>query len=343
MNAESSLKRRINCYGKITTLLFLWLLLLAISIPVKAQSSLSYTFASNTGTSGVYSSPSLAVLNGKIYSAYTNSSGIICMTGADSTTVTPNWTPICGGVGVTLPAADSQPALVAWNGQLLLAYARASDHVLILATSVLGQGDYTVYAPNNGTIYVAAQPALTIFNNEIYVAYQENASDHYLGLAHAAGVGDTFANTLYSAYRIGHSPGMTTFGDELVIAYFCQCDSHYLDILTTTDGSTFSFHQHTGAALSNLSPPSLVAYNGVLSIVYINNGTNDIYTTTTYDPNATSFTAPQRQSGMNFSLGGPTVVYWNGVIYAAWEGERALSSGNGGAHYLYVSTATPPS
>lgn len=178
----------------------------------------------------------------------------------------------------SFPIAD-QPTITFWNGTLYLAASDANTHQLIVDYSTdYGQNWVEHEIPG---IYVAPGPAITAFNGVLYIAYQENASAHRLGIAQSTD-GINFSNT-FQSYRIGHSPGMTTHNNKLVIATFCQCDSHYLDVYTSFDGTNFSLSEDQSQRVANASPPSLVSYNGVLYISYIENGHRVLYTTTSYD------------------------------------------------------------
>lgn len=225
---------------------------------------------------------------------------------------------------------DGQPQATVWNGYIYVAYALAGSHQLVIARSSDG-ASFNYYEPAG--ITVAPGPAIAVFNGQLYVAYQQNASSHYLGIARSTD-GINFSNQIYTQYRIGHSPGMVTYAGKLVIANFCQCDSHYLDIYNSTDGSNFSFTENTSQTLSNISAPSLAVYGNALLLAYVRNGTNDIYTSVSY--NGTSFAAPNRQSALSFSLGGSSLVVFNGQIWIFYESERALSGDpNSSSHQLY--------
>jgi hypothetical protein len=283
-------------------------------------------------SNGVNSGPSAVVFGNRIFNAlmrhYSYDPQKFCMEGYYS----PQYYWTCND-NAAYPI-DGQPQATVWNGYLYVAYALAGSHQLVIARSSDG-ATFNYYEPAG--IAVAPGPAIAVFNNQLYVAYQQNASSHYLGIARSSD-GINFSNQLYTQFRIGHSPAMVKYGTKLVIANFCQCDSHYLDIYNSTDGVNFTFTENTSQTLSNISTPSLAVYGNALLLAYVHNGTNDIYTSVAYDGH--TFAAPNRQSALTFSLGGASLVVFNNQIWIFFESERALSSDpNSGPYQIYYGIA----
>jgi hypothetical protein len=336
---------------KIPVLLFAMLLSIFWSGSSVAQQSLIFPSAH----SGDYQTTGMGVINGvvattfqnDVYTAFeaSNADGYQCGWTNGSTTspclctsipgqaiVGQEWVWNCPGY---LPAMDGQPQITVWNGIVYVAFAEAGSHQLAVASS--SNGYYFSYVEPAG-ITVAPGPAIGVFNGQLYVAYQQNASAHYLGIASSYD-GVHFSNSLHTNIQIGHSPAITQFQNKLVVANFCQCDSHYLDVYTSVDGVSFSKTEITSQVLSNISAPSLLAYNNVLALAYVRNNTNDIYTSTSYD--AVNWTTPVRQSNtLSFSLGGSSLATVNSNIYIVYESERALSyDPDSTSHQEYYSVA----
>jgi hypothetical protein len=168
--------------------------------------------------------------------------------------------------------------------------------------------------------------------SELDIAYQEDSSDHYLGLAYSTD-GYNFTNTMSTVYRIGHTPGMTTFNGQEYIVAFCQCDSHYLDVYTSTGQGQLTFlTEDRSITISNASPPSIVVANGVLVLGYIQNGSRYFQISTSYD--GINWTSPVCQSNINAvepPWGGPALAVYQNELWLFYNpqglalGPRQLS------------------
>ncbi len=316
------------------------------SLHANAQSSLNFGNAQasdqgapGTTTGNVFNGMAATTFNNKFFSVFTDDpndrsspcpGGLSVQGYASQPNQPPSWVQT---IACDVPLPDGQPQMTTFNGAIYIAYAAQGSDQLVIASSRDGE-NFSAIEPG---IQVYPRPAIGTFNNQLYVAYQQHSSSHYLGLASSFD-GSNFSNTVYQNFRIGHSPAITQFGNKLVIAAFCQCDSHYLDTYVSTDGANFSMYENRSQTLSNLSAPSLTVYNNVLALAYVHNGTNDIYTSTSYD--GVNWTGAVRQSALNFSLGGSALTVVNGQITIVYESERALGyDPRSGAHQEYYSTS----
>jgi hypothetical protein len=217
------------------------------------------------------------------------------------------------------PTVDGVAQGTVWNGRLYIAFARRSDHQLVIASSS-DAINWTLVLPAG--IYVGVSPAIAVLNNTLYIAYQENQQDHYLGMAESSD-GVNWTNQLSSVYKIGHAPGMTYFNGQLVIAAFCQCDSHYLDIYTTTGSLSPIFAtEDRSKTLSNASQPSLAVYNNVLLLGYMQNGQRYFMTSTSYD--AINWTTAFREIELTNGWNGLGLAVLNSQIYGIYESQSAI-------------------
>jgi len=187
-------------------------------------------------------------------------------------------------------------------------------------------------------IYVADSPAIGVTpdGSELDIAYQENASAHYLGIAYTTD-GVNFTNTLSSTYRIGHTPGMTTFNGQEYIVAFCQCDSHYLDVYTSTGHGQITFlTEDRGITIANASPPSIVVANGVLVLGYIQNGSRYFQISTSY--NGVNWTTPVRQTNLVPPWGGPALAVYQNQL---WLFYNPQGTSLGPRQLAYTRTSLP--
>ena len=329
---------------------------------VSGQSTLAFPDAtasdlgdSTKGYAGAISSGMAATIyNGTLWSAFvlnTNNfcPGYIGVQGYYNNVNTPHtpdmhYTPIgaCSG----FDHANGQPQMTVFNGNIWVAYASADYYNTLVVAVYNSTSGWRNAGPG---VIVNPGAAIGTFNGKIYVAYQSPDSNHYLMLTSSTtGLSQTSWSTPTVQYynsspiRIGHNPAIVQYGNKLVVAAFCQCDSHYLDVYTSTDGATWSKTEITTQTLSNLSSPSLAVSNGVLALAYVRNGTNDIYTSTSYD--AVRWSGAVRQSNnLSFSAGGSALaVLPDNYTFVLYQSERALSwDSSSGPHQEYYSLALP--
>lgn len=261
-------------------------------------------------------------LNNKLFYAYQ----------ANTPNVHPNQVCIVGYAGPgpaacpdesnsNFPRVDGVPQAAVYNGTMYLAFAALGTHQLVIAKSTDG-ANFSFNEPAG--MVVGVSPAIAFLNGVMYVAYQENNSAHYLGIAKSTDGGVTFTSQISAVYRIGHAPGMTYFNGQLVIAAFCQCDSHYLDVYTTTGSLTPTFAtEDTSKTLANASQPSLAVYNTVLLLGYMQNGQRYFQTSTSYD--AIHWTTAYRQTGLTNGWNGLGLTIVGNQIYGVYESQSAIS------------------
>ena len=297
-----------------------------------AQSSVQFPAASQTpfpGSSfGLQENAGLAAqtFNGNLFVWFrgdsTDSLGRAYMCGVEY-----NSTMSCSQDGMPISSGPGQ--LTVFKGLLYMAYAYSGTHQLVVCSSNTGLAFSCSLIAN---VYVADSPAIAVTpdGNELDIAYQENNSDHYLGVAYSTD-GATFTNKLSSTYKIGHTPAMTAFNGKLVIAAFCQCDSHYLDVYTSSGSGQISFLTENKAnTLANASPPSLVVANNVLVLGYIQNGSRYFQITTSY--NGSTWTTPVRQTNLVSPWAGPALAVYQNQLWLFYNpqgtslGARQLAS-----------------
>jgi hypothetical protein len=236
-----------------------------------------------------------------------------------------------------LPLVDGVPQATVWNGTLYLAYALHGSHQLVIATTSDVHLQTWGYSEPAG-LFVGVSPAIAVLNNKLFIAYQENQQDHYLGMASTFD-GVNWTSQLSSVYKIGHAPGMTYFNGQLVIAAFCQCDSHYLDVYTSTGSLSPTFAtEDRSKTLANASNPSLAVYNNVLMLGYMQNGQRYFQTTTSY--NAVTWTPAVRQTSLTNGWNGLGLAVVGSTIYGVYESQSAIPGQPSGSNQFAISTTS---
>ena len=194
-----------------------------------------------------------------------------------------------------LSNANSSPALaVGSENYLYIAYIDSGSGGLDIYKSPDGQSvaRYACNVAGSGT------PALVEFNGYIYAFYHSPGG---LVSCRINTAGQVQVQT-YPNYQPGSSPSATVYKNALYIAYKSNDSSNLIDLLTSTDGSTFTFSAAAqGSHTSN--SPSIAVHNGYLYIGFQQNGGNLFFYT--YSTNGSTFSAPIQ---VNFSNGGPPTL-----------------------------------
>jgi hypothetical protein len=103
----------------------------------------------------------------------------------------------------------------------------------------------------------------TVFKDRLYIAFQTNDADHWLGIASSQD-GTNFT-VLGPGIKLGSAPAMAAFKDQIYIAFQTNDEKHFLGITSSPDGSTFTTR---GPGIHVGSAPGMAAFNDRLYIAF---------------------------------------------------------------------------
>jgi hypothetical protein len=139
--------------------------------------------------------------------------------------------------------ADHGPALAWLDNTLYVAYAGTDDHHYLNVMWSTDNGQ-TFFPPKQTTEESADTPALCVLNNELWLAWKGTDNEGSLNIAplQRNGVAVTgVGSTHQPGQNSQHGPAATVIGTTMYVAWV-GTDYHGLNLITTTDGQTFTGH-----------------------------------------------------------------------------------------------------
>ncbi|NJM32506.1 MAG: exo-alpha-sialidase [Limnobacter sp.] len=219
--------------------------------------------------------------------------------------------------------------------------ANNSEHDLTLTSSTDGGSSWKTPAQSYGGIQIGGTPAMAIFGDKTYVAFQANDSSHALYVSSATN-GDNWTTPAkgYGGIQIGSAPAMASFYDKLYIAFQANDSSHALYITSSADGVTWKTPAQGYGGIQIGSAPAMAVFNGKLYIAFqANDSSHALYVTSSTD--GTNWTTPAKgYSGIQVGGAPAMCVAPGGAI-----SQCLTTTGDNSFAYLgmMVTNASPPS
>ncbi len=226
-----------------------------------------------------------------------------------------------GGVGTAI-----------WNNRLYVAYTQNNYQggtLLTYTSDGVNFSPSTIVPVGGATGFSASNPALTVFNNQLYIAFVDQ---YNIPVYTSTSDGVTFA-ALHAACSTTAtaSPGMVAYKNNLYMGYM-TASGHNLALCNITPPQKNPAPYAT--VYSNISlgdSPSLAVFNNTLYIAYRNDsGNHYLYLATSTD--GINLTLSNAANSSHTSTA-PSIAIHNGILYIMF---RQNSSGD----HLYYTYST---
>jgi len=280
-----------------------------------------------------------SALFGDIYQAWAN---VVYISGngtnellVTGTNATGAWCP----AGAIPGQYSALPPAVTYFGdrlEFVVAYVANNGTKDLLVTTTDYNGNWNPSTPAGQTSSVS--PALTVFGNELVMAYVTGAA-HNLAVATSTDAVHWTPHILTGQFT-EVTPALTTFGNQLVLAYVSTNGKNELLVTTSTNGVNWTTNTPVAGQYSELAP-ALTAFNNELVMAYVasNDSRELLVTTSTNTVNWTTSTpvagqyspaAPALAVIPNpTSSSGPFTTFDLMMVYVS----------NSGSHLLLVTTS----
>jgi frataxin-like iron-binding protein CyaY len=224
------------------------------------------------------------------------------------------------------------PAMAAFNNQLFIAFqANDASHQLFVtsATASGPPGSLLPFPPATPypNILLGNSPAMAVFNNELYLAFQANDSSNTLFVTSSPD-GVTWPDaTQIPNVQMGGVPSMTTFNGKLYVAFRANDKTNDAFIASSSDGVHFTsqdlFEPITQGTLP--SDPTLVAYNNTLYYIYTSSRSvpstlTDVLTVMT-STDGVNWSAPAFYPGIQVGAAGPAAAAFINGVYVGFASD----------------------
>jgi len=311
-----------------------WLkpVLLGLSLSILLQiprTAAAQTFQSPaTGYSGITLSgaPGLAYFNNKLYVAFKandSSNYLYITTSSDGSTFS---TPATQYSSVILTGS---PALTVFNGVLFIAYLNPSNSELMMVDSTDGvnfSAPYAIEAPGIGPFYSSSSPSLTVFNNQLIIAYLDLSSGYERYSTSTNGA--TFVGPgPISTYTASSAPALTAY-NGILYASFQEASNHDLVVATSQDGSAFTYQTAYSGIQIGGQPSMVGSVYGLVVSFRSNDGYHVLFVTS--GNSAAGLAVPATgYTGIRMGSDPGMAVFGTNQIYLAFQS-------NDSYHILFV-------
>jgi frataxin-like iron-binding protein CyaY len=208
---------------------------------------------------------------------------------------------------------------------------------LWLYDDIVGRNEASQYASaiNTGVSKTASTgpsnpPAVAVFNNNLYVAYQANDSSRSLYVT-SSNDGVHFSNPVnIPGITVGGAPALAVYNNKLYIAFQANDASHSLWTASSTDGVHFSNVTHN-PGITMGSAPALAVYNNELYIAFqANDASHSLWVASS--PDGLNFANVTNTSSI--SLGSaPALAVFDNKLCVAFQA-------NDSGHVLWAASST---
>ncbi|MBN8571409.1 MAG: hypothetical protein J0M18_17435 [Ignavibacteria bacterium] len=177
------------------------------------------------------------------------------------------------------------PCLASYDKSLYIAYkgkktGRDNDDTKIYIAPYDGNrwGDSAPANLATDNFNTGKSPALTVFNNKLYLAYKSYKDDN-LNIAYSAELVEDNSYEFWDYkdklnFHSTKSPALTVYKDKLFMAWKGHDDDHEIWLSSSTDGEYWPDGKATG--LFTDESPALAVFKDKLYIAYNQNGSNNI-------------------------------------------------------------------
>jgi hypothetical protein len=132
-------------------------------------------------------------------------------------------------------------------------------------------GPTSQLATRHTNIQMGGAPAMALFNNQLYIAFQANDPGHTLHVTSSSDGVTWPAATQIANVAIGSDPAMAVFNGLLYIAFRANDPSNDVWIASSSDGVNFTSYKLAGQTMAWGSSPALavVAQNDANHLYYV--------------------------------------------------------------------------
>jgi hypothetical protein len=221
-----------------------------------------------------------------------------------------------------------------WKDQLYVLFqGNDSDHTLYVTSSTEDATfpAFTTPAIGCANIAIGSAPAVTVFMDKLFIAFQANDPSNKLYVTSSAdGINFEGPATGYGDIPIGSAPAMAVFLDQLFIAYQAKGTSNTLYVTSSADGITFKEPAgYSGIEIG--SNPAMAVFMDQLFIAFkANDSSNTLYLTSTTD----GITFANPAIGYSIKTGSaPAMAVFMDKLFIAFQGSDL-------SHTLYITWST---